>query len=257
MDIETTGINPFYLGTERVTEILQTELQPELPEGTIEAVYFYGAGISQQDKKDLVANALSTVFPNAELHVDHDLLGAARATCGSKPGITCILGTGSNSCLFDGEDITDNIPSLGFILGDEGSGAAMGRNLLKAYYYRELPADLHQALEDWHNMEKAKVLNEIYGSEKPNQVTATFFRFIAQHADHIFIQRLLEEEFNNFITKNVLKYKGCADLPVHFIGSVAYLNQQLITSILNNHHLHAGTFLKDPMEGLITFHSNA
>lgn len=257
LDIETTGINPFYLGAERIAEILKQELKPHLPDGEISDVYFYGAGISQADKQQIVEEALRDILPNATLHIDHDLLAAARATCGKQPGITCILGTGSNSCLFDGEEITDNIPSLGFILGDEGSGASMGRNLLKAYYYRDMPADLRQKLEAWRDMSKSTVLNKIYGAEKPNEHTARYFRFIADHADHIFIQRLLVEEFTTFIRKNVLKYAGCKDLPVHFIGSVAYLNQQLLTGILHTEHLTEGLFLKDPMEGLITFHSEA
>lgn len=253
--IHTQGISPFYQDEEQITTILNKELKPELDPKNIHNIYFYGTGISQEDKRAIVANSLATVFPDAECEVEHDLLAAARAACGHEAGITCILGTGSNSCLFDGEQIVDNVPSLGFILGDEGSGASLGRNLLKAYYYRELPEELREELERWRNMSKATVLTSIYDADKPSKETAEYARFVIEQQEHPFIKELCRQEFMAFFKATVLKYEHCKELPINFVGSIAYLSQHLINELLQQLALKPGRYLQEPMDELIVYHN--
>lgn len=255
-DIHTTGISPFYLNEAQIVALLKKELLPEIKASAIDTVYFYGTGVSQADKVAIIKNSLQQIFPKAKLQIEHDLLAAARAACGNKPGITCILGTGSNTCLYDGSQIVDNVPSLGFLLGDEGSGANLGRLLLKAYYYRDLPTDLKQKLEAWHDMTKAQVLNDIYHADKPNEATARFARFVMDHLSHPYIEAMCRAEILNFLQTNVLKYNNHQHLPIHFVGSIAFLSKGLITEILNTLQLQPGCFLKEPMDNLIEYHTH-
>ncbi len=221
----------------------------------VTTVYYYGTGVSQADKVAIISNSLRAVLPNATLHIEHDLLAAARAACGRAPGIACILGTGSNSCLYDSEQISDNVPSLGFLLGDEGSGANLSRKLLKAYYYRELPPDLCRELETWQNMDKAEVLNSIYHAAKPNEATARFAPFVIDRLHHPWMRAFVKEELHDFLNKSVLKYEGHGTLPIHFVGSIAFLCRDLITEILTEMGLQTGCFLKEPMHQLIDYHT--
>jgi N-acetylglucosamine kinase-like BadF-type ATPase len=202
-----------------------------------------------------VQKAIEKAFPDAKVKVDHDLMGAAVATCGDKPGIACILGTGSNSCLFDGKKILDNVPSLGFILGDEGSGAHLGRKLLQAYYYREFPADLAEKIRKEYDMDKQTVLNHVYDEPMPSQYVATFARFISDNNEHPFIHELLYAGFKEFLERLVIKYEGSRELPVHFIGSIAQLNQEILQEVMDELGLKPGIILKSPMDGLIKYHS--
>lgn len=249
----TKGTNPFYQTSEDIIKIIRAELLPEL-KSSPDKIFFYGAGISQADKKQIVHDALQAVFPRATSEVEHDLLAAARATCGNTAGITCILGTGSNSCLYDGYKIMDNVPSLGFILGDEGSGGYFGRKLLQAYFYRELPAELKKALEAKHDMQRDHVLNAVHGTNMPNQVVASYAGFLTDNNEHPFIRKMLESGFREFLERHVLKYEGHQTLPVHFIGSIARLNQTILFEVLEKMTLKRGVTLKSPMDGLMQYH---
>ncbi|MEK7255977.1 MAG: hypothetical protein AAB316_14595, partial [Bacteroidota bacterium] len=147
LDASTTGFNPNYDSQERISSLLKTELRGKLDLSLPYTIYYYGAGCWDPGRKAVVASAFSQIFPAAEIHVSHDLLAAARATCGRQQGIACILGTGSNSVLYDGEREVDNVTNLGFLLGDEGSGAQIGKKLVKTFFYREMPAHLHPVME--------------------------------------------------------------------------------------------------------------
>ncbi len=249
----TTGTNPFYQTSEDIIKILHAELLPQL-KSLPDKIFFYGAGISQPDKQQIVKNALQTVFPNAESEVEHDLLAAARATCGKTFGITCIIGTGSNTCLYDGSNIVDNVPNLGFILGDEGSGGYFGRKLLQAYFYREMPADLKKALEAKHDMQRDHVLNAVHGTNMPNQVVASYAGFLTDNNAHPYICNMLQDGFHEFLERHVLKYEGHQTLPIHFIGSIACLNQTVLFEVMEKLKLKRGITLKSPMEGLMQYH---
>ena len=252
----TDGLNPFYRNEEGLYNVVYSELLPSLKDRRPTAVFFYGAGCSQPDKVARVVAALKKAFPASAIMVDHDLMGAARATCGKEPGIACILGTGSNSCLFDGTVILDNVPSLGFTLGDEGSGGDLGRKLLKAFFYREFPADLDEKIRAGYNMSKEYVLNQVYEGELPNQYVASFARFISENNHHPFINQLVYDGFREFLQRMVMKYQGSHHLPVHFIGSIAELNKDILAKALADFGLTLGVILKSPSEGLVKFHTN-
>jgi glucosamine kinase len=252
--INTTGINPQYLDTEKIYSIFETELLPQLKEKNISEIYYYGAGCSSPERNKRVEDALTRAFPNIPNYVDHDLLAAARALCGHKPGIACILGTGSNSCLYDGKNIIDNVTSLGFLMGDEGSGAYLGKLLIKAYMYRELPEELATSLKNKYNLTKDGVLDAVYGSDIPSQYLATFAKFMHEKRKNPVIKEMIYENFEEFFERHVSKYEGFGELPVNFVGSIAFHFADTLKLVAKKYGCHIGVIISSPSEGLIKYH---
>jgi glucosamine kinase len=252
--ISTTGINPQYLDTEKIQSIFETELLPQLKEKNITAVYYYGAGCSSPERNQRVEDALRPVFPTSTIFVDHDLLAAARAVCGHQAGIACILGTGSNSCLYDGKQIVDNVPSLGFLMGDEGSGAYLGKLLIKAYLYRELPDELATSLKNKYNLTKDGILDAVYGSDIPSQYLATFAKFMYEKRKNPIIKEMIYENFEEFFERHVSKYEGFGTIPVNFVGSIAFHFADTLKLVAKKYGAHIGTVISSPSEGLIHYH---
>lgn len=248
------GVNPFLLRAPEITAQLRTDLGPAFPGTSVEAVYFYGAGCSDDKRVAVMTEGLRPLFPHADIQVEHDLLAAARAGAGKEPGIACILGTGSNSCLYDGEHILDNVTSLGYLIGDEGSGSHLGKHLLRAYFYREMPADMRAAFEADHVRDKSAVMDRIYG-DHPNVYLASLAPFLMTHIGHPFAQELVTECFRAFLRRHVRKYAGADRLPVHFIGSIAYHFRDLLLPVLKEEGFQAGRILHKPIDGLVAFHT--
>lgn len=255
ISVSTSGINPFYHDTNVIHQAIQKELLPALTNYSVNKIFFYGAGCSQPDKIDIVYTALKKSFPASSIIVAHDLLAAARALCGHSPGIACILGTGSNSCLYDGKHIIDNIPSLGFMLGDEASGAYFGKKLLQAFFYRDLPSDLLKRFEAMYQLQKEDILHRVYTQPNPNRFVASFMPFISDHQHHHFFKKVLYDGFCEFIDKFLLKYEGHSQLPIHFVGSVAWYNRYVLTEALKARGLHLGKIIQKPMEDLAAYHA--
>lgn len=250
----TLGFNPVVHKPEllqgevtKLSQDLWTNISPT-------SVYYYGAGCWDFRRKTLVADALSSAWPDAELKVMHDLLGAARATCGYDAGIACILGTGSNTCLYDGQDVIDNVTNLGYLLGDEGSGSHIGKAFLRAYFYRELDEELMQAFEEYNAIDRQSVLDTIYESSVPNTYLASFTRFMGEYKEHPLIQKIIFASFGEFLDRHVRKYKGHLDVPVHFIGSVAFHFKTILLAALHERGMHAGNFIPKPIDALADFH---
>lgn len=252
----TEGLNPYYHTTESIEDVIRQDLLSEL-EGQIDEVFFYGAGCDSDEKDQVVKNALDSCFTDSKNKVYHDLLGAARACFLNKPGIACILGTGSNSCLYDGEEILEHIPSLAFILGDEGSAGYFGKKLINKYFRFEMPDDLKQDLEQNYNMSLDHITKGLYDGDQKSRFIASYGAFLGDHADHPFIKEMLYEGFESFISRILLNYTNATDYEVRFIGSVAFAHQHLIKEILNKHNLKPGLFVKNPMERLVTFHTDS
>lgn len=252
--ISTEGLNPFYHSTESIADTINEHLLPELEE-PVDKLVFYGAGCDGESKIRIVCKALDQCFPSSEVIIHHDLLAAARACFHDKPGIACILGTGSNSCLYDGKQIVEHIPSLAFILGDEGSAGYFGKKLVNAYFRDEIPDELQQDLEQEYNMSLAHIQEGLYDGSQKSRFIASYSKFLGDHADHPFVGDMLCSGFENFIERIVLNYTNATDYEVRFIGSVAHAHQELITEILNRHQLITGKFIKDPMERLIEYHN--
>ncbi|WP_187263760.1 hypothetical protein [Pontibacter beigongshangensis] len=252
--VYTRGINPQYLNPDQIYPILEEGLLPELKGEQPQIIYYYGAGCSSADRNLRVEKALRKAFPESELHVDHDLLAAARAVCGNEPGIACILGTGSNSCLYDGNQVIDNVPSLGFLLGDEGSGACLGKILIKAYLYRELPAELAQALKQKYNLTKDSILDTVYNNSMPGTYLAAFTRFVLDNIEHPLMQEMVYQNFDGFFATQVSKYSGFTELPVNFVGSIAYHFSEGLHQVAEKYGARISTIIKSPGEGLVAFH---
>lgn len=252
--VHTRGFNPVV----HAPELLQKELEKLHQQlGKFDAphtVYYYGAGAWDERRKGVIRGAIAGIYPNAEIQVMHDLLGAARAACGKEAGIACIIGTGSNTCLYDGSDVTDNVTNLGYLLGDEGSGAYLGKQLLRSYFYREMGPDLKAAFEQFAGIERGKMLDLVYESDTPNVYLASFTKFMGQHQNEPFIQRLLYQGFVEFIDRHVRKYPGHLHLPISFIGSIAFHFKPILAAVLCERQMNTGNFIQKPIEQLVNFH---
>lgn len=216
----TQGINPVLLPRERIREILVGELLPDFPAGRLEKVEFYGAGC-RGAACDEVAAVLRELLPTDRIQVASDMLGAARMLCGTEAGMVGILGTGSNSCLYDGHDIVANVSPLGFILGDEGSGAVLGRRLLGDLYKGQLPEALVKDFSETYALELDEIIRRVYREPFPNRFLAGFCPFLYRHREDGAVRALLLEELERFFRRNLSHY-GRPDLPVHFVGGIAY-----------------------------------
>jgi N-acetylglucosamine kinase-like BadF-type ATPase len=252
--VTTMGFNPFFVDEDRVEAELKKDFIYQVPVNEAKQVYFYGAGCSDKMRCDIIKGGLERIFTKADLiEVEHDLLASARACCGTEPGIACIIGTGSNTCLYDGVDVIDNITNLGYLLGDEGSGSHLGKLLIKGYFYRELPEEIEKAFVENYGSDKRAILNKIYG-DAPNVYLADFSKFYSDHKDHFYIQKLVNEAFSELVVRHVLKYNGCHELPISFVGSVAYHFRDILRMTLDEHDLKLGSVIKKPIDSLADFH---
>lgn len=250
----TLGFNPVVHPKELLLGEVMKLSEDLLPGLKPDVIYYYGAGCWDFRRKAVVKECLQAAWPQADIHVMHDLLGAARATCGRDAGIACILGTGSNTCLYDGKDVTDNVTNLGFLLGDEGSGSHLGKTFLRAYFYRELDSELEEAFEAYAGLDRATVIDNVYESEVPNTYLASFTRFMGEHMEHPLIQSIIMRCFRDFLDCHVRKYRGHLELPVHFIGSIAFHFKKFLLAALNERGMHAGNFVQKPIDALAIFH---
>ena len=256
MSASTIGYNPHYFSTENMVSSLRELLLPQLSVGTkdVSEIHFYGAGCSTPNSISVITNAFTSLFEKAAVNVDHDLLGAARALCGKDAGIACILGTGSNSCAFDGENITDNVPSLGFMLGDEGSGASLGRRLVRSYFYREMPKHLTEALYDTYKIDKEAIFSNVYKADLPSRYMAQFTKFMSAHIEESYIRDLVKKEFEGFFDSQVMKYENVQSYPIHFLGSIAFYFKDILEEILAERGLQLGRIIREPIETLVDYH---
>jgi N-acetylglucosamine kinase-like BadF-type ATPase len=202
----------------------------------------------------IVEAAFEKIFPKAKLYISHDLLAAAHALCGNQEGIAAILGTGSNSCYYDGNDIVDGIFSLGYFFGDEGSGAFLGKQLLTAYLHKELPAEINEKFRAKYPMSLEGILDSVYTKPAPSRFLASFSTFINENRDHPYIYNLICEAFRAFYKYQVCCYAKHKEVPVHFVGSVAYHYRDILSSIGLEFGIKTGKFIKAPIDGLVEYH---
>ncbi len=254
-NFHTNGFNPYYYGVEAIQNILFEELPRDLPFERISAVYYYGSGCSTPTNCGIVATAFRAVFPASKLVVQHDLLAAAHALLGRKAGIACILGTGSNSCYYDGVEIVENVPSLGYILGDEGSGVHIGKALLQAILYGKAPETLLHAFDNAFGLSLEKQLSALYNNEKQGRHLASFAPFVKQNLHNPFCKELVAGVFDGFIRVQLLQYSRCREVEVSFVGSVAYHFSQILRERLLLAGLTPGTIVQSPSQGLVDYYA--
>ncbi|MCF6241017.1 MAG: ATPase [Bacteroidales bacterium] len=249
---QTSGINPFYMSDEQIFTELKDEVLSKV-NNSLAKIYFYGAGVVGEQKIRM-EHILSNVFSGVQAFAESDLLGAARALCGDEAGIACIMGTGANSCLYDGIRIVDNIPPLGFIQGDEGSGAVLGKQLITMYLKRELSDALAEKFRERYNLDTANILRKVYQEAFPNRFLAGFSKFIYEHIEHEQMYQLVYNSFNEFLERNVYKYTNYQKMNIHFVGSVAFYFKSILQSIFNENNLKMGKIIKSPLNDLANYH---
>ena len=254
--IKTQGINPFHQDDDTIRAILYDELLPQLyshcsvSEFSSLKVSFYGSGV-RPELEEKIVRLLSEAFPEAkQIDAHSDLLGAAIALCGHSEGIACILGTGANSCLFDGQRIVKNTPPMGYVLGDEGSGAVLGIRFLNALYKDRLPHTILSDFEAYIGMNLAQVIDRVYRQPLANRWLASLSEFIHAHMDEPLIEALVVENFRDFLRYNVDPY-GRRDLPVSALGSIAYYYQSQFLEALKSEGYTMGKILRGPLDGLV------
>ena len=251
--IQTQGINPFHQSPEHIYKVLAEELLPQLEEGiNITHIHFYGAGCTPE-KSVIVKEQLQTLFTNAMIDVQSDLLGAARSLCGKEQGIACILGTGSNSCLYDGEKIIANVSPLGYILGDEGSGAVLGKRLVGDCLKNQLPEHICQAFLNETGLTPADIINKVYRQPQANRFLASLTPFLSAHREEPEIHALLVGCFTEFFKRNVMQYDA-GQAEAHFTGSIAWYFQEEVKEAAQSLGISTGKFIKNPIYGLTKFH---
>lgn len=250
----TTGISPYFLTAQQIQDLLKKELLPKLKDFIPSSIHFYGTGMSASANKQMLKKVLRSVFPKSSVDVETDLLGAAKALCGDEKGIACILGTGCNSAYYNGIKVVKNSPGLGFILGDEGSGAYLGKKLVQYYLYDVLDKDLKDAFNETYKTNAAEILDHVYRKEKPNRYLAAFTLFLAKHRGHYMIENIIEDGLNDFFFTHVNSYKESASLPIYFTGSVAYGFKDVLKTLCANYDMQLGNVIKQPMKGLIQYH---
>lgn len=249
----TQGFNPFFHSSEEINHIVSTQLTPKIAPAEVSEIWFYGAGIHNESRAETVRAGLAPVFPNSKIHVLHDLLGAARATCGRLPGIACILGTGSNSCYYDGKEVLDNVPSLGWILGDEGSGTHLGKALLRARFYREMPDDLTAAFDTAYPEGLNAIKDRAY-EPGANVYLAQFTRFMGERLQHPYIQHLAAECLGEFLDRHVAKYSGYRQTPIHFVGSIGHHFRPILETCMTERKMKLGQIIRKPIYSMADFH---
>ena len=254
--IFTKGTNPFFQSEEEISNEIATTLLPRLKSDEPDAVYFYGAGCGFPDKIATMRRAIAQHLKvKGEIEVNTDMLAAARGLCGHTPGIACIMGTGSNSCYYNGQDIVANVSPLGFILGDEGSGACLGKLLVGDLLKNQMTPGLKEKFLKQFDLTPADIIDRVYRQSFPNRFLASLSPFLAQNMDEPCVHNLVLNSFKAFLKRNVMQYDGYQHEKVHFIGSVAFHYKEVLIKAAYETGIQVGNIIKSPMEGLIKYHS--
>lgn len=254
--ITTKGINPFFQTVTEISQAIAETLYPELPDVNLDGIYFYGAGCTPEKKAVMHQAISSRLHVHGTIEIHSDMLGAARALCGHQPGIACIIGTGSNSCFYDGRNITANISPLGFILGDEGSGACLGKLLVGDLLKNQLPAALKENFLHHYQLTPSDIIERVYRRPFPNRFLASLSPFIAEHLDEPALYQLVLNSFKSFIERNVQQY-DYTNYPVHFIGSIAWHYQEVLKDAAIQTNILLGAIQKGPLAGLLKYHADS
>ena len=260
-NIQTQGINPYHQSEEAIEEVLREELLPKLAHDSKQApnnpssIVFYGAGCANETACNRIKEAIYKVLGITNATIHSDLLGAARALCGHEEGIACVLGTGSNSCLFNGTDIIANTPPLGYILGDEGSSAVLGRRLVGDCLKNQLPEAIRDEFLAEYQLTQEIILEKVYRQPLANRFLASLTPFLSKHKEVPEVHKLLVDSFVDFFVRNVKQYRR-PWLPIHFVGSIANAFAAELKEAAESLGMELGTIMQSPMEGLVRYHES-
>lgn len=251
----TAGINPFFQNESEIVKCLNDEFI--LDKSKVSSIYFYGAGITGESQQNLLKSALNKHFDVEKIFVDSDLMAAAQSLCGKNEGIAAILGTGSNSCYYDGKDIVQHVSPLGYILGDEGSGAVLGKTLMADILKNQFPQSLTKLFFDTYKTTKSEILEHVYKKPFPNRYLAQYTRFLLDNCHEEEVKKLVTDSFIGFFNRNIQQYPQSHRLPVHFTGSVAWYFSSFLKDAAAKTGFRVGKITQNPMEGLLEFHKEA
>ncbi|MCG8308568.1 MAG: N-acetylglucosamine kinase [Cytophagales bacterium] len=253
--VKTKGFNPYYQELDEMVNEIETELVPVYGDTKIDTIHFYGAGCSTRERQQRISNALTPYFSTTKIIVQSDLVGAARALSGDNPGIICILGTGSGSCLYDGNKIVRNIPSLGFILGDEGSGAWLGKRMVTDYLRGHMPKKVIESIKLKLHIDKETILEHVNHKPMPSRYLAGFARFISENIDQTYFYQLMFDSFTAFAQNYIIRYGNYSEFSCHFVGSVAFYNRNVLKHVAKYTGFEIGNIIKSPIDGLTQYHT--
>ena len=251
---ESVGFNPNIISADLIPQEIEKNPHLFLIKNQLDYVYFYGSGCGTAENALLVETQLQKVFPYAKVTVKEDLTAAAYAAYKGKPAIVCILGTGSNSCYFDGKSIRRDLPSLGFLIGDEGSGSAIGKHLVRRFFMKKLPQDLHQEFVETYHLTIDDAIKNMYHNPRANAYLAEFNKFVIQRKQHPYFQNMVFDEMKNFFEYQVLPYEEAREAEINFIGSIAYYYEDILRAAAAELNLTVGHIVQKPIESLVEFH---
>lgn len=251
--VKTSGINPYLQTSFDINSLLSHELK--LKKYKPDEIYFYGAGAGTKENQEELASILQAFFRPRKIEVHGDMMAAARSMCAKEKGIVCILGTGSNSCYYDGKTMKSQVASLGYIAGDEGSGNHMGKRVLRYYAYKTFDEELNSSFEQMFGNNLTDILNKLYKKPFPNRYLATFTQLLREHRGHYMVENIIEDSINEFFHHHVLKYRESWKYPIHFTGSIANEFKDVIETFCDNLGLSIGKVVKSPLKGLIDYHT--
>lgn len=252
VEISTEGINPVFITPEEIVKILSQKLLPVIGPG-VKYVYFYGAGVVSPQLIATLSESFKKVFPESETFAASDVLAAARALCGHNPGIACIMGTGSNSCFYDGENIAKNVRAGGFILGDEASGGVLGKKLISDFIKGLLPAHIQAEFDKRYDLDYMKVVEKVYKQPMPSRFLASFAPFINEFIADPYMENLVNTSFDEFFKRNISQY-DYKNHTVNFVGSIAFYFKDKLVAAAERNGMKVGRVLKTPIEGLVEYH---
>jgi len=253
----TQGISPYFKNTMEITEMIKHELLSQISISLFDLqIYYYGTGCASDQKKEVLVDALKNNFPEAVINVDTDMLGAARALCVNSSGIAAILGTGSNTCYYDGKNIALCTPSLGYILGDEGSGAHIGKTFIQAFLNNELPENIKSNFLARFPINKTDILDSVYKQPYPNRYLASFSKFVYQNIKEQYLIDLVVDCFDQFFEKHICKYPLHKEVPLNCVGSIAFYYSAILKYVAEKNKVKVDVILESPIAALTMYHSN-
>ena len=251
---ESIGFNPNIINADLIPQEIEKNPHLFLIKNQLDYIYFYGSGCGTVENALFVETQLQKVFPYSKVTVKEDLTAAAYAAYNGKPAIVCILGTGSNSCYFDGESIRRDLPSLGFLIGDEGSGSALGKHLVRRFFMKKLPQDLHQEFVETYHLTIEDAIKNMYHNPRANAYLAEFNKFVVQRKQHPYFQNMVFDEMKNFFEYQVLPYEEAREAEINFIGSIAYYYEDVLRAAAAELNLTVGHIVQKPIESLVEYH---
>jgi len=250
----TTGINPYLQSSEAIKAVLDEELKWDEKKYRADEIYFYGTGASSREQQQKIKKVLVGFFNIKKVEVNHDMLAAARATSKNEKGIVCILGTGSNSCYYDGTKIKEQQRSLGYIAGDEGSGNYLGKKVLQYYAYKTFDEELTLSFEQLFGNDFNAIVKKLYSEVFPNRYLANFVLLLRQNRGHFMVENIIEDGLNDFFNAQILKYRNSWKSPIHFAGSIAYEFRTTLAELCRQYELELGNIVKNPIDKLLEYH---